>query len=130
MVTQRWPKPDIVFEIPDGWLEVSSDSRPANYGRLAAYLRDRVRAIAGGLKRYAIDVDHTDFEREGFAAFGTGYLHGDGEVAEASVREIARRSLAEAGVPDGRITAIEFPSVDSVRMGRIVIGVESLGLRL
>src|SRR5690606_31301447 len=108
LVTQRWPKPDFAFEIPDGWLDVSSDSPAANYERLPADVRDRVRAIAAGLKRYAIDVDHADFERQGFATFGAGYIHGDGEVSEARVRELARRSLAEAGAPDGRITAIDI----------------------
>lgn len=130
VITQRWPKPDIVFEIPNGWLDVSSVGPPANYERLPAELRARVRATAGGLKRYAIDVDHADFEREGFAAFGAGYVHGDGDVSEASVREYARQALAEAGVSDGRITAVEVRSIGSARMGRAVIDVESLGMRL
>lgn len=130
LVTRRWPRPDLVFEIPSGWLDVSSDRPASSYERLPAAFRDPVRAAAQGVKRYAVDLEHLD-ERQGtFPSFSAGYVHGDGEVSEATMRTLVRRSLGDVGIDPPQRETIELRSVDGVRMGHAVVDAEHVGLRM
>ena len=130
LVTRRWPRPDLVFEIPPGWLDVSADRPASSYDRLPVAFRDPVRTAAQGVKRYAVDLEHLD-ERQGtFPSFSAGYVHGDGEVSEATMRALVRRSLGDEGIDPPQRETIELRPVDGVRMGHAVVDAEQVGLRM
>jgi hypothetical protein len=124
VMSGRWPRPDIAFQLPTGWLDVSSGVPSGDVQSVPEDLRAAVTANASGVARYAIDLEGVEGRR--FASFSGGHFRGDGNLNEQHFSDLVKRTLEHAGAGDRSNTlSREIRVLARVPVGRAVVDIDT-----